>query len=107
MIKPITEPVVAALLPPNFFVINEGRKLSITETKTAKMPEITRPKIEMSQYDEKNARRSPIHASGAPGRTGTNVPINPTASKIPAKIAKTRLKFMQIFYYKAKKMYIL
>ena len=53
MIRPIVEPVVAALLPPNFFVMKTGRKLSKTETKAANNPEIIKPEIEILQYSEK------------------------------------------------------
>lgn len=93
-ISPIVEPVIAALLPPNFFVMKTGRKLSITETKTANIPAITNPKIDISQYSEKKARSNPSHAKGAPGKTGTKVPINPISKRIPARIAKIKDTFI-------------
>ena len=37
-IRPIVQPKVAALLPPAFLVITEGKMLSITVTKTAAIP---------------------------------------------------------------------
>ena len=49
IISPIVEPVVAALLPPNFLVIKTGKKLSKTETKTANIPAIIKPEIEILQ----------------------------------------------------------
>lgn len=94
MIRPIVEPVVAALLPPNFFVMKTGRKLSKTETKAAKNPEIIKPEIEILQYSEKKAASNPSHAKGAPGNTGTKVPINPTTKRIPATIAKIKATFI-------------
>ena len=80
------------MLPPNFFVIATGRILSSIDTSTAKTPEIIRPVIEISQYSEKKAASKPPHARGAPGRTGTKVPINPTKRRTPAKIAALRGK---------------
>ena len=48
-ISPIVEPVIAVLLPPNFLVIKTGKILSKTETKTANIPEIIKPEIEILQ----------------------------------------------------------
>lgn len=47
-IRPIVEPVIAFLLPPKFFVIRTGAKLSKIETKIAKTAVITKQKIEIS-----------------------------------------------------------
>lgn len=48
IIRPTVVPVTAALLPPNFFVIKIGHKLSSTETATAKTAVKTRQKTEIS-----------------------------------------------------------
>ena len=50
------------------------------------IPVITSVGIETELYDEKKAARSPSHAKGTPGRTGTTVPIKPTTRIMPAAI---------------------
>lgn len=75
--KPTTEPIVPALLPPLFFVNIEGKILSKIETATAKIPVKIKTQTFIWLNEIQCANSKPAHASGAPGITGTTVPINP------------------------------
>ena len=87
-IRPIVQPQVAALLPPAFFVMSEGKILSMTVTTMAAIPVTTRIQIPICEYTEKCAARSPAQAIGGPGSAGTTVPISPTMRRKPARITK-------------------
>lgn len=89
-IKPIVAPIEPDLEPPVFFVIKTGKILSITETRTAKAPQIQRVTKEISFSCEKNAKSKPAHARGAPGIIGRNVPKKPTPKSKPAKTVRIK-----------------
>ncbi len=100
-IRPSVAPIVPALLPPDFLVASTGKMLSSTETNTAATAQIISTGSEMLQRLEKKARRSPAHASGAPGITGTNVPKKPISSRSPAPTASRMSIIMRLFYHES------
>lgn len=89
-IRPIVEPQVPSLLPPDFFVNATGRMLSATETAIITTAVIMSTGIEILEQVENEPTNKPAHARGAPGKTGAKVPIKPTISKMPAIIVRNK-----------------